>query len=85
MNRWCMLLPTRGFVISRTPGWRIWRPLKRYARSALLVRMPMISEASDVVCLADISLNSELDTIRALSDAALAQGRVQQRDRKSVV
>ena len=50
--------------------------LKRYTRSALLVRMPMISEASDVVCLADISLNSELDTIRALSDAALAQGRV---------
>lgn len=50
--------------------------LGRYARSRLLVRIPMISEASAVVCLADISLNSELETIRALSDAALTQGRV---------
>jgi len=38
----------------------------------LLVRMPMISEAADVVRIADMSLNSELDTLGALSDAATA-------------
>ena len=42
----------------------------------LLLRLPMISQAGAVVELADISLNSELDTIKALSREATLQGRV---------
>lgn len=41
----------------------------------LLVRIPMISEAADVVRIADMSLNSDLDTLGALSDAATALGK----------
>ncbi len=36
----------------------------------VLVRIPMISEAKDVVRFSDISLNSEIGTIKALDDAA---------------
>ncbi|MCL2565329.1 MAG: alanine/ornithine racemase family PLP-dependent enzyme [Defluviitaleaceae bacterium] len=42
----------------------------------VLLRLPMISEASDVVRCADISLNSELETVKALNTAAKEQGRV---------
>ncbi len=41
----------------------------------LLLRMPMISEAADVVRISRISLNSDLDTLAALSDAASALGK----------
>lgn len=37
----------------------------------VLLRLPMISEAAQVVQYADISLNSELDSLKALSHAAL--------------
>jgi predicted amino acid racemase len=40
----------------------------------LLLRMPTLSEADDVVRHADISLNSELSVIRELSGAALRNG-----------
>ncbi|MCK9349787.1 MAG: alanine/ornithine racemase family PLP-dependent enzyme [Clostridiales bacterium] len=40
--------------------------------SHMLVRMPMISDAMNVVRHADLSLNSDMATIEALSDAALA-------------
>ncbi len=40
--------------------------------SRMLVRIPMISQAMDVVRHADLSLNSDLRVIEALSDAALA-------------
>lgn len=36
----------------------------------ILLRLPMISQANEVVTYADISLNSELETIKALNDAA---------------
>ena len=49
--------------------------LKRWARDSMLLRVPMISEADDVVCLCDSSLNSELTAIKALSDAALTLGK----------
>ena len=39
----------------------------------LLLRLPMISEVDDVVRLADISLNSEIATIKALNSAAQKQ------------
>ncbi len=42
----------------------------------LLLRIPAASDVMDVVRYADISLNSEEHTIRALSAAAVAQGRV---------
>lgn len=42
----------------------------------LLLRLPMVSQAHNVVRYADLSLNSELATIRALSSAALEAGRV---------
>lgn len=40
-----------------------------------LLRLPMLSEAAEVVSLADMSLVSELATAKALAEAALAQGR----------
>ena len=41
----------------------------------LLVRLPALSEADDVVALTQYSLNSEVEVVRALSRAAQAQGR----------
>ncbi|WP_202709072.1 ornithine racemase Orr [Sporosalibacterium faouarense] len=41
----------------------------------LLLRLPMISQANKVVELADISLNSELETIQALSKEAIKVGK----------
>lgn len=42
----------------------------------LLVRLPMISQAGEVVEFADISLNSELETIKELSKNAIEKGKV---------
>lgn len=42
----------------------------------VLLRLPMISQAQAVVEYADISLNSEMATIKALNQAALDQGKV---------
>ena len=44
--------------------------LEKFNLPKMLLRLPMISEAEDVVRYADISLNSELDTVKALSQAA---------------
>lgn len=44
-------------------------------QSHMMVRIPMISEAADVVMTADLSLNADLSVIEALSDAALARER----------
>ncbi len=44
--------------------------------SYLLLRLPPLSEVDEVVALTDISLNSELAVLAALSQAALHQGRV---------
>lgn len=41
----------------------------------MMLRLPMISEATDIVRYADISLNSEIDTIKALSKKALELGK----------
>lgn len=41
--------------------------LQRFDLPKMLLRLPMISEAADVVKNADISLNTELDTVKALS------------------
>ena len=40
-----------------------------------MIRPPLISQAGEVVRVADVSLNSELATIEALGRAAVAQGR----------
>ena len=42
----------------------------------LLIRIPAIPEAEEVVRWADWSLQSQIETIRAVSEAALRQGRV---------
>ncbi|WZL75038.1 ornithine racemase Orr [Clostridiaceae bacterium 35-E11] len=42
----------------------------------LLLRLPMKSQVEDVVKYGDISLNSELETIKALGQAAVAQDKV---------
>lgn len=55
--------------------------IKSYAHSnkkKILIRIPMISEAAEVVKYADISFNSELATIQALNRAAQAQNKVHQ-------
>lgn len=41
----------------------------------MMIRIPMISETRDVVRYADISLVSEVDTMRALDEAAKAEGK----------
>ena len=41
----------------------------------MLIRIPMISQAEEVVRYADISLNSEIETVRALSAEAVRQGK----------
>lgn len=41
----------------------------------MLIRIPMLSQAEEVVQYADISLNSELTTMRALNEAAKKQDR----------
>jgi predicted amino acid racemase len=43
--------------------------------AVMLLRLPALSEAEDVVHLAQYSLNSEAEVIRALSAAAIASGR----------
>lgn len=52
--------------------------MKNLGIKRLLLRLPMISEAKEVVEHADISLNSELKTIRALAEAAKEAGKVHQ-------
>lgn len=42
----------------------------------MLIRIPMISQVDDVVRYADYSMNSELKTIKALSNAAIKQGKM---------
>ena len=52
--------------------------LKKYeatTKERVLLRLPMNSEASEVVKYSDISLNSELKTIRNLNDAAKKQNK----------
>lgn len=39
-----------------------------------MLRLPMISEVAEVVTLSDVSLNSELETVKALSEEAREQG-----------
>ncbi|GMQ64377.1 ornithine racemase Orr [Vallitalea maricola] len=46
------------------------KKLKRFKLPKLLLRLPMISEVEQVVQYADISLNSEIETIRRLSKEA---------------
>lgn len=42
----------------------------------LLLRLPMLSQVEDVVAYSDISLNSEYETIKALSNQALKAGKI---------
>lgn len=42
----------------------------------ILLRLPMISDAEEVVEYADISLNSELETIKALDQKAVEKGKI---------
>lgn len=48
--------------------------LKEFDIPKILTRIPMISTVKEIVEYADISLNSEIDTINALSEAALEKG-----------
>jgi predicted amino acid racemase len=47
------------------------KKLKAFDLPKMLLRLPMISEAEDVVKYSDISLNSEVDTIKSISKAAI--------------
>ena len=42
----------------------------------MLIRIPMISEAEDVVRYTDISLNSEIKVAKALSKEAIKMGKI---------
>ena len=50
--------------------------LKDFDIPKILLRLPMISEADKVVEYADISLNSEIETIKALSEKAVEKNKV---------
>lgn len=52
------------------------RRLKDIKAPKLLLRIPMQSQAAEVVEYADVSLNSELTTIKALSKAAKAKNKI---------
>jgi len=51
------------------------KKLSKFNVPKVLLRLPMLSEVSDVVKYADISLNSEIETIKALSDEAIKIGK----------
>jgi len=53
-----------------------FRRLERFDIPKMLIRIPMISEVADVVRYTDISLNSEVDTIIAISNQAIKQQKV---------
>ncbi len=42
----------------------------------IMLRLPMISEVKDIIDYTDISLNSEIETIKALSEAAIAKNKI---------
>lgn len=63
----------RNLADSRLENFYI---LRNYADNTLLLRLPMLSEVAEVVALCDMSLNSEWETICALSDAALVQQKI---------
>lgn len=44
----------------------------------MLIRLPMISQVEEVIRYSDISLNSEVKTIKKLSEEALKQGKIHQ-------
>ncbi|MDO5033265.1 MAG: alanine/ornithine racemase family PLP-dependent enzyme [Eubacteriales bacterium] len=67
------LLAENGFTHLADSRLENFEVLKKYAEDSLLLRLPMLSELSKVVSLCDISLNSELATIKGLSEAALVQ------------
>jgi len=50
------------------------KKMKDLSVPKVLLRLPMLSEASEVVKYADISMNSELETIKALNNAAKEVG-----------
>lgn len=47
------------------------KQLSSYSVPKMMLRLPMISEADDVVRYCDVSLNSELNTVKALSEAVV--------------
>lgn len=51
------------------------KKLKNFDCEKWLIRMPCISEAQDTVTYADVSLNSETVTLKALEDACLKLGK----------
>lgn len=54
------------------------KKLEAFGLPRMMLRLPMISEAAEIVRHAEISLNSEVETIRALNQAARALGIIHQ-------
>lgn len=52
------------------------KKLEEFKIPKILLRLPMVSNVEDVVSYSNISLNSEVETIRALSQAALKLNKV---------
>ncbi len=50
--------------------------LTKFNLPKIMLRLPMISEVDELVDYADISLNSELATIKALSEAAIKKNKI---------
>ena len=52
------------------------KKLQKYKLPKVMLRLPMISEAKEVIKYSDISLNSELETIKVLSKAAIKDNKI---------
>ena len=62
----------KNFADSRTQNLK---KLQGFGESKMMLRLPMVSEADEVVAYSDISLNSDYLTLRALSEAAVRKGK----------
>ncbi|MCD5414876.1 MAG: alanine/ornithine racemase family PLP-dependent enzyme [Clostridiales bacterium] len=52
------------------------KKMKHFDLEKMLLRLPMLSQASEVVKFADISLNSEITTVKELNRAAMKQNKI---------
>lgn len=50
--------------------------LKEFNLPKILLRLPVLSQVDDVVKYADISLNSEVEVLEAISEVAIKQGKI---------
>ncbi|WP_130863787.1 alanine racemase [Bacilliculturomica massiliensis] len=73
----CDILSRCGFTALASSRLEQLRRIKELGAGlpTMLIRIPMLSEVSDLVCFADSSLVSEMKTLRRINEEASAQGK----------